>query len=156
MEIWQKKFCKYTYFDSSGCDINGCPVAWGKLKIIAGTCPAGKLIFWLRHMIFSIIYTFSSCGQVSQLCGQVHYWCNLPGGQVLKNPNVTPCTYSLHSQIRQWFLLEIAENNVQAVRRVVSRNLDCMLFQKIWSDLIGITDSNPAVMELVECGMGCM
>ena len=27
---------------------------------------------------------------MSQLCGQVQLWCNLPGGQVLKIPNVTP------------------------------------------------------------------
>ena len=42
-------------------------------------------------MLFSIIYTFSSGGQVSQLCVQVQFWYNLPSGQVLKNPNVTPC-----------------------------------------------------------------
>ena len=58
-------------------------------------------------MISSIIYTFPSGGQVSQLCRQVQFWCNLPVGQVLKNPNVTPCMMARASDfLRQvWALV---------------------------------------------------
>ena len=56
----------------------------------AAVCLTSSIIVVAQYeicaMIFSTIYTFSSGGQVNQISGQVEFWSNLPGGQVLKNP----------------------------------------------------------------------
>ena len=71
----------------SGCDINGCPVSLGKLnKSPSGASEFYQLLAqWVRSfsgldMILSVIYTFSSGGQVNQLCRKALFLCKLPDG----------------------------------------------------------------------------
>ncbi len=57
---------------------------------------------------YSVYYTICD-GQVNQLSGHVQFWYKLPGGQVLKNPNVMPWpprTQSIHQShpVAQWNL----------------------------------------------------
>ena len=84
----------------------------------SATCPSGKLIFCPRHMIFSIIYTFSIGGQVNQLSQQVQFWCNLPGGQVLRTLMSCPAhTHTMPDHVLYRYL----------ILRVKRQELQCTL-----------------------------